>query len=73
MAYKKLNKKANQAFTAEDLAHIEQGISEASKIQVPAEGTPEELANGRATTNKLWSAKTISDFVKAEVAKVTET
>ena len=69
MAYKKLNKKANQAFTAEDLAHIEQGISEATKNQAPAEGALEELENGRAMTGKLWSAKTIADFVKAEVAK----
>lgn len=128
MAYKKLNLKTADKFTAADLAHIEQGIvdaegSESSPVTVdtlegatdtgksvlkaataaavrtaigagtsdlklgttattalkgdtvipaaPATGTAAALTAGTETTAKVWSAKTIADFVKAEVAKVT--
>lgn len=36
----------------------------------PATGTAAALTAGTETTAKVWSAKTIADFVKAEVAKV---
>lgn len=128
MAYKKLNLKTADKFTAADLAHIEQGIvdaegSESNPVTVdtlegatdtgksvlkaataaaartaigagtsdlklgttattalkgdtvipaaPATGTAAALTAGTETTAKVWSAKTIADFVKAEVAKVT--
>lgn len=127
MAYKKLNLKTADKFTAADLAHIEQGIvdvegSESNPVTVdtlegatdtgksvlkaataaaartaigagtsdlklgttattalkgdtvipaaPATGTAAALTAGTETTAKVWSAKTIADFVKAEVAKV---
>lgn len=37
----------------------------------PATGTAAALTAGTETTAKVWSAKAIADFVKAEVAKVT--
>lgn len=39
--------------------------------EAPSTGTAAALTTGTETTAKLWSAKTIADFVKAEVAKVT--
>lgn len=39
--------------------------------EAPATGTAAALTAGTETTAKAWSAKTIADFVKAEVAKVT--
>ena len=37
---------------------------------VPSAGTLAALTAGTETTTRVWSAKTIADYVKAEVAKV---